>query len=92
MSSWEIGRGYWHENGLNGSSHRRCSVRKGVIRNFAKFTGKHLCQSPFFDKNAGFRLATLLKKRLWYRCFPVNFANFLRAPFLQNTSVRLTKN
>ena len=26
------------------SSHRRCSVRKGVLRTFAKFTGKHLCQ------------------------------------------------
>ena len=25
------------------SSHRRCSVKKGVLRNFAKFTGKHLC-------------------------------------------------
>ena len=24
------------------SSHRRCSVRKGVLRNFVKFTGKHL--------------------------------------------------
>ena len=23
------------------SSHQRCSVRKGVFRNFAKFTGKH---------------------------------------------------
>ena len=30
--------------------------------------------------------ATLLKKRLWHRCFPVNFAKFLRTPFLQNTS------
>ena len=26
--------------------------------------------------------ATLLKKRLWRRCFPVNFAKFLRTPFL----------
>ena len=26
------------------SSHRRYSVRKGVIRNFTKFSGKHLCQ------------------------------------------------
>ena len=26
------------------SSHRRCSVKKRVLRNFAKFTGKHLCQ------------------------------------------------
>ena len=33
--------------------------------------------------------ATLLKKRLWQRCFPVNFAKFLRTPFLQNTSGRL---
>ena len=29
------------------SSNNRCSVTKGVLRNFAKFTGKHLCQSPF---------------------------------------------
>ena len=35
------------------------------------------------------RTATLLKKRLWYRCFPVNFAKFPRTPFLQNTSGRL---
>ena len=30
-----------------------CSVRKVVIRNFEKFTRKHLCQSLFFDKVAG---------------------------------------
>ena len=35
------------------------------------------------------RPATLLKKRLWHRCFPVNFAKFLRTRFLQNTSGRL---
>ena len=33
--------------------------------------------------------ATLSKKKLWHRCFPVNFAKFLIAPFLQNTSRRL---
>ena len=27
--------------------------------------------------------ATLFKKRLWHRCFPVNFAKFLRAAFLK---------
>ena len=32
------------------SSHRWCSVKKGVLSNFAKFTGKHLCQSFFFNK------------------------------------------
>ena len=47
--------------------------KKGVLRNFVKFTGKQLCQSLFFNKVAGLRPATLLKKRLWHRCFPVNF-------------------
>ena len=32
---------------------------------------------------------TLLKKRLWHRCFSVNFEKFLRTLFLQNTSGRL---
>ena len=29
------------------SSHQRCSMKKGVLRKFAKLTGKHLCQSLF---------------------------------------------
>ena len=55
-----------------------CSIKKGVLRNFAKFTGKHLCLSLFFSKVASLRPTTLLKKRLWYRCFPVNFVIFQR--------------
>ena len=35
------------------SSHWRCSVRLDVLRNFAKFTGKHLWQRLFFNKVAG---------------------------------------
>ena len=31
------------------SSHQRCSIKKGVLRNFTKVTGKHLCQSLFFN-------------------------------------------
>ena len=62
-------------------SHQRYSVRKGVLRIFAKFTGNHLCQSLFFNKVPGLRPATLLKKSLWHRCIPVNFAKFLRTPF-----------
>ena len=52
------------------------------LRNFAKFAGKHLCQSLFFNKVVGRRPATLLKKRLWHRCVPVNFVKLRRAPFL----------
>ena len=59
--------------------------KTGVLEHFAKFTGKHLCQSLFFNKVAG-APATLLKKRLWHKCFLVNFAKFLRTSFSQNTS------
>ena len=71
------------------SSHQRRPLRKVVLRNFAKFTRKDLCQGLSFNKVTGLRPATLLKKKLWRRCFLVNFAKFLRTPFLQNTSGRL---
>ena len=58
------------------SSHRRCSTKKGVLKNFAKFTGKRLCQSLYFNKVAGLRPS-------------VNFAKFLRTIFLQSLSGRL---
>ena len=59
---------------------QRCSVKKAILKNLAKLTGKPLCRSLF--------LITLqLKKRLWYRCFPVNFAKFLRTPFYRTPPV-----
>ena len=74
------------------STHRRCSVKKGVIGNFAKSTGKHLCQSLFFNKVTGLRPATLFKERLWHWLFFVSFGKFPRKAFLQNTSGRLLMN
>ena len=56
----------------------------GALENFANFTRKHLCRSLFFKKVAG-RSATLLKKRLWHRYFPVIFATFSRTPFFYRT-------
>ena len=32
------------------SSHRWYSIEKGVLKNFAKFTGKHLHHNLFFNK------------------------------------------
>ena len=61
------------------SSHRRCSIKKSVRKNFAKMTGKN--QSLFFNKDADLRPATLLKERLRHRCFSVSFAKFLRTFF-----------
>ena len=52
--------------GIKGYSPDRSSrpevfCKKSVLRNFAKFTGKHLRQSLFFNKVAGLIFATLLK-------------------------------
>ena len=40
-----------------------------------------LFQSLFSNKVAGLRPVILLKRKLWERCFPVNFVKFLRTPF-----------
>ena len=48
------------------SSRPEVFCKKGVLRNFPKFTGNHLCQS--------LRSTTLFKKRLWHRYSPKNFA------------------
>ena len=50
-------------------------MKKGVLRNFAKFTGKHLCHS------LSLRPATLLKKRLWHKCFPVKICEISKSKF-----------
>ena len=75
--------------GLFRSSHRSCSVKKAVLKNFANFTGKHLCWSLFLITLQVFRPAILLKKILLHWCFPMLFAKFLRTPSLQNIWERL---
>ena len=47
------------------TSHRRFSERKGVLSNLAKFTGKHLCQSFFFNKVTGLGLGCGTGVFLW---------------------------
>ena len=68
------------------SSHQRCSMKKGVLRNFAKFPGKYLCQSLFFNKVAALRPATLLKKRLAqvFSCKFCEISKNIFFPFLHN--------
>ena len=45
-----------------GSSRQEVFSEKGVLRNFTKFTGKHLCRSLFLNKVAGLRPAFLLSE------------------------------
>ena len=65
--------------------------KKGVLKNFANFTGKHRCQS-LFKKVAGLQACqtcNFIKKRLQHRCFPMKLAKFLRTPILKNICKRL---
>ena len=55
---------------------QRCFVKKVFLEISQNPQGQNL----FFNKVVGFRPATLLKKRLWHRCFPVSFVKFLRTP------------
>ena len=61
---------------------RRCSVKQVFLEIFQK-SQENICSwVSFLIKLQGLRPATLLKKRLWHSCFPVNFAKFLITPFL----------
>ena len=53
-------------------SHRRCSIKKAVLNNYALFTGKYLCRSLFLIKLP----CSFIKKRLQHSCFPWNIAKF----------------
>ena len=65
--------GLRHERVKNHRSSRpEVFCKKGVPRNFANFTRKHLPQNLFFNKVTGLRL------HLHY----MNFEKFLRAPFI----------
>ena len=44
-------------------------LKKGVLKNFRKCTGKHLQRSLFFKKVTGLRLAILSKKRFQHSFF-----------------------
>ena len=56
---------------------QRCSVKK-VFREISQNSQENTCvRVSIFNKVAG-----LIKKEVLHRCFPVNFAKFLRAPFI----------
>ena len=72
-SSWKLMTIYAKNRG----SRSNVFCKKGIVKDFAKFTGKQLCQSLFLIKLQA-ATASLLKKKLWHKCFPMNFAEFLR--------------
>ena len=67
------------------SSRPQVFCSKDVLRNFAKFSGKDLCQNLFFNKVAG--LCNFIKKETLAQLFSCEFCeSSLNTFFLQNTS------
>ena len=62
------------------SSHQWCSMKKGVLRNFTKFTGKHLRQSLFFNKIAG-KACNFIKKETLAQVFSCEFCEISKNTF-----------
>ena len=58
------------------SSHRRCCIRKGVLKNFAKFKEKHLCQGVFQVAGLG-----LIKKDKMAQVFSCEFCEMFKGTF-----------
>ena len=64
---------------------RRCSSKKGDLKNFAIFTGK-LVLNFLLSKVTGLKARNFMKKKLQHRCFPLNIAKLLRTiVFISNT-------
>ena len=54
---------------------------KKVFLKISQNSQENTCARVFFNKVSVLRPATLLKKKHWHRCFPMNFGKFLRTPF-----------
>ena len=70
---------------ISSSSHRRCSMKKDVLKNFAIFA----VLESLFNKVARLRACNFIRKRLQYRYFPMNIAKFLTKTILKNICKRL---
>ena len=78
----------WHcqkkKERKNRSSHPEVFYKKDVLRNFAKFTGKQLCQSSFFNKGGGLA-CSFIKKETLVQVFSCKFCEISKNTFYCRT-------
>ena len=71
------------------SSHRKCSIKKAILKHFVIFTVKHLCWGLFSNKVASYQACNFIKKILKHRYFLVNIWKFIRTHNLKNICKQL---
>ena len=69
-------KSYWYR-----SSRPEVFCKKKMFLKISQNPQENACARSLFNKVAGLRPATLLKERLWHRCFLVNFTKFLETLF-----------
>ena len=71
----------WIHQGRSGRPEMFC--KKGLLRNIAKFTGKHLCQILFFNNVAGLRpqVCNFIKKESLIQVFSCEFCEISKKTF-----------
>ena len=63
------------------SSRPEVFCKNGVLRNFAKLTGKHLRQSLFFNKIAGIKASNFIEKETLAQVFSCEFCEISKNTF-----------
>ena len=74
---WGMPLSYSYSVECNRSNHRKCSKKEIVLKNFAKFTGKYLRQSTFFNFIQKKTLAQVFSSEFWKFFFFFIFFFFL---------------
>ena len=69
-------------------THRKCSKKKAVLKNYAILNGKH-CVGVSLEQTRRPSSCNSIEKRLQHRWFSVNIAKILRTPILKNMWERL---
>ena len=58
-------------------------MKKDVLINFSKLTGKHLCQSLFLNKVAGLKACNFIEKKSLAQVFSCEFCKICKNTFFQ---------
>ena len=69
---------------FNRSTRPEVFCKKSILGNFAKFTGKQLCQSLFFNKVAG-QACNFIKKETLAQAFSFEFCEISKNTFSYRT-------
>ena len=72
----------WNQCTLFVSANKKYLYKEFLSNKYVNYENVSAMKRPLLGDLCCLKPATLLKQRLWHRCFSVNVAKFLRTPFL----------